>query len=224
MLQERVEGKWVASFRRFLVLNGISEGTEVAIVCETQSRPVLLELCELALFDLGSVFSAIRLPTPPQTAPVPVKSTGASNAIAGMTHVIEALKRVEVILDITVEGLIHAEEWPEIEAAGARLVVICNEHPEILERTEPTANLGPKVARGIEMLRDASEMRVTSAAGTDLIIDIQDAPAGVRQALPQHRVASPIGRGLCLAFGRKNDQRTHCYGAWGHEPYVQILS
>lgn len=178
MLQERVEGKWVASFRRFLVLNGISEGTEVAIVCETQSRPVLLELCELALFDLGSVFSAIRLPTPPQTAPVPVKSTGASNAIAGMTHVIEALKRVEVILDITVEGLIHAEEWPEIEAAGARLVVICNEHPEILERTEPTADLGPKVARGIEMLRDASEMRVTSAAGTDLIIDIRDAPAG----------------------------------------------
>lgn len=73
----------MASFRRFLVLNGISEGTEVAIVCETQSRPALLELCELALFDLGSVFSAIRLPTPPQTAPVPVKFTGASNAIAG---------------------------------------------------------------------------------------------------------------------------------------------
>ena len=201
MLQERVEGKWVASFRRFLVLNGISEGTEVAIVCETQSRPVLLELCELALFDLGSVFSAIRLPTPPQTAPVPVKSTGASNAIAGMTHVIEALKRVEVILDITVEGLIHAEEWPEIEAAGARLVVICNEHPEILERTEPTADLGPKVARGIEMLRDASEMRVTSAAGTDLIIDIRDAPSGGTPGF----TTTPGGvahwpGGLCLCF------------------------
>jgi len=205
MLQERVEGKWMASFRRFLVLNGISEGTEVAIVCETQSRPVLLELCELALFDLGSVFSAIRLPTPPQTAPVPVKSTGASNAIAGMTHVIEALKRVEVILDITVEGLIHAEEWPEIEAAGARLVVICNEHPEILERTEPTADLGPKVARGIEMLRDASEMHVTSAAGTDLIIDIRDAPSGGTPGF----TTTPGGvahwpGGLCLCFPGEN--------------------
>lgn len=205
MLQERVEGKWVASFRRFLVLNGISEGTEVAIVCETQSRPVLLELCELALFDLGAMFSAIRLPTPPQTAPVPVKSTGASNAIAGMTHVIEALKRVEVVLDITVEGLIHAEEWPEIEAAGARLVVICNEHPEILERTEPTADLGPKVARGIEMLRDASEMRVTSAAGTDLIIDIRDAPCGGTPGF----TTTPGGvahwpGGLCLCFPGEN--------------------
>lgn len=205
MLQERVEGKWVASFRRFLVLNGISEGTEVAIVCETQSRPVLLELCELALFDLGAMFSAIRLPTPPQTAPVPVKSTGASNAIAGMTHVIEALKRVEVVLDITVEGLIHAEEWPEIEESGPRLVVICNEHPEILERTEPTADLGPKVARGIEMLRDASEMRVTSAAGTDLIIDIRDAPCGGTPGF----TTTPGGvahwpGGLCLCFPGEN--------------------
>ena len=205
MLQERVEGKWVASFRRFLVINGITEGTEVAIVCETQSRPVLLELCELALFDLGAMFSAIRLPTPPQTAPVPVKSTGASNAIAGMTHVIEALKRVEVVLDITVEGLIHAEEWPDIEAAGARLVVICNEHPEILERTEPTADLGPKVARGIEMLRDASEMRVTSAAGTELIIDIRDAPCGGTPGF----TTTPGGvahwpGGLCLCFPGEN--------------------
>ena len=57
----------------------------------------------------------------------------------------EALKRVEVILDITAKGLI-AEEWPEIEAADARLVVICNEHPDI--REQPTADLGPKVARG----------------------------------------------------------------------------
>ena len=205
MLQERVEGKWVASFRRFLVLNGITEGTEVAIVCETQSRPVLLELCELALFDLGAMFSAIRLSTPPQTAPVPVKSTGASNAIAGMTHVIEALKRVEVVLDITVEGLIHAAEWPDIEAAGARLVVICNEHPEILERTEPTADLGPKVARGIEMLRYASEMRVTSAAGTDLIIDIRDAPCGGTPGF----TTTPGGvahwpGGLCLCFPGEN--------------------
>jgi 2,5-dihydroxypyridine 5,6-dioxygenase len=151
------------------------------------------------------MFSAIRLPTPPQTAPVPIKSTGASNAIAGMTHVIEALKRVEVVLDITVEGLIHAEEWPEIEQAGPRLVVICNEHPEILERTEPTADLGPKVARGIEMLRDASEMRVTSAAGTDLIIDIRDAPCGGTPGF----TTTPGGvahwpGGLCLCFPGEN--------------------
>ena len=46
---------------------------------------------------------------------------------------IEALKQVDAIVDVTVEGLLHAEEWPEIEKSGTRLVVICNEHPEILK-------------------------------------------------------------------------------------------
>ena len=201
MLQEVAEGKWVASFYRALKLNGIGRGTPVAVVAETQSRPVLMQLCGLALFDLGAEYSTIVLPTPPQTAPVPVKSTGASNAIANMRHVVEALKHVEVIVDVTVEGLIHAEEWPEIEEAGTRLFTICNEHPEILERTEPRAELGPKVQLGIDMLNAASEMRVTSKAGTDLVIDIRDAPCGGTPGFS----TSPGGvahwpGGLCLCF------------------------
>ena len=205
MLQERIEGKWIACFRRVLALNGIGQGTRAVIVAETQSRPVLQELAALALFELGAEYSTILLPTPLQTALVPVKSTGASNAIAGMRPVVEALKQVEVVVDVTVEGLLHAAEWPEIEEAGARLCVICNEHPEILERTEPQAELGPKVTRGIEMLRDASEMRVTSAAGTDLVIDVRDAPCGGTPGFTTNPggVAHWPG-GLCLCFPGKN--------------------
>lgn len=205
MLQEIPEGKWIASFRRVLALNGIAQGTSVAIVAESQSRPILRQLCEIALYELGASYATICLPTPEQTAPVPVKSTGASNAIAGKRHVIEALKAVEVIVDVTVEGLLHAEEWPEIETAGARLFVVCNEHPEILERTEPQAELGPKVARGIKMLQDASTMRITSAAGTDLTVDIRDAPCG---GTPGYTTV-PGGvahwpGGLCLCFPGPN--------------------
>lgn len=204
MLQEIAEGKWIASFRRALELNGIGRGSQIAVVAETQSRPVITQLCGLALFELGAHYSTIVLPTPPQTAPVPVKSTGASNAIQHMRHVVEALKHVEVIVDVTVEGLLHAEEWPEIEAAGARLFTICNEHPEILERTEPKAELGPKVQLGIEMLRAASEMRVTSKAGTDLTIDIRDAPCGGTPGFSTNPggVAHWPG-GLCLCFPGK---------------------
>ncbi len=205
MLQEIPEGKWIASFRRALALNGIGKETTVAVVAESQSRPVLSQLCSIALSDLGARFSTIVLPTPPQSAPVPVKSTGASNAINGLRHVIEALKNVEVLVDITVEGLLHAEEWPEIEAAGTRLFVICNEHPEILERTEPRSELGPKVARGIDMLRSASTMQITSAAGTDLTIDISDAPCGGTPGFTTAKggVAHWPG-GLCLCFPGKN--------------------
>ncbi len=178
MMQEIVEGKGMAAFMRVMRLNVIRKGTEVAIVAETQSRPVLTQLSQIACYQLGADYSTIVLPTPEQTAPVPVKSTGACNAIQHKRHVVEALKQVEVIVDVTVEGLIHAEEWPEIEEAGTRLFTICNEHPEILERTEPNADLGPRVQLGIEMLDAASEMHVTSEAGTDLVVDLRGAPCG----------------------------------------------
>ena len=67
MLQEIAEGKWVASFRRALELNGIGHGSQIAVIAETQSRPVLTQLCGLALFDIGAHYSTIVLPTPPQT-------------------------------------------------------------------------------------------------------------------------------------------------------------
>ncbi len=201
MMQEIPEGKWIASFRRALSLNGIGKDTVVALVAESQSRPILMQLCAIALYDLGAEYSTIVLPTPEQTAPVPVRSTGASNAIQGMRHVIESLKRVEVLVDVTVEGLLHAKEWPEIEEAGVRLFTICNEHPEILERCEPKESLAPKVALGIAKLNNAKEMRVTSNAGTDLIIDISDAPCGGTPGFTTSKggVAHWPG-GLCLCF------------------------
>jgi 2,5-dihydroxypyridine 5,6-dioxygenase len=206
MLQERIEGKWLAAFRRVFSLNGIGKGTTVAIVSETQSRPVLVHLSELAAYDLGADFCMIQMATPPQVAPVPVKSTGTSWALQGNRAAIEALKLVEVVVDCTVEGLIHAPEWPEIEEAGrARLLVITNEHPEILERTEPKAEHARRVTLGIDMLKAASEMRVTSAAGTDLTVDLRGAPCGGTAGFGTKpgSVAHWPG-GLCLAFPGKN--------------------
>jgi 2,5-dihydroxypyridine 5,6-dioxygenase len=201
MLQERIEGKWLAAFRRVFALNGIGKRTTVALISETQSRPVLIQLSELALYDLGADFCMLQMPTPPQTAPVPVKGTGTSLAIAGNRAAIEAMKTVDVIVDCTVEGMIHAPEWPEIEESGTRILVICNEHPEILERCEPTQALGSKVTLGIEMLREAQEMRITSAAGTDLCVDLRGAPCGGTPGFGTDpgAVAHWPG-GLCLAF------------------------
>jgi 2,5-dihydroxypyridine 5,6-dioxygenase len=205
MLQERIEGKWLACFRRVFALNGIGQRTRVALISETQSRPVLVHLSELALYDLGSDFCMIKMPSPPQTAPVPVKGTGTSLAIQHNRAAIEAMKQCEIIVDCTVEGMIHSPEWPEIENTGARILVVTNEHPEILERTEPKAELGPKITIGTQMLREAKEMRVTSKAGTDLVIDLRGAPCGGTPGFgtnPGHVAHWPGG--LCLAFPGPN--------------------
>ena len=79
--------------------------------------------------------------------------------------------------------------------------MISNEHPELLERLIPTPDLEAKVKLGIKRLRDAQEMRVTSAAGTDLTVDITSAPAGGGWGFTTR--AGTITHwpgGLCLCF------------------------
>ena len=178
MLRERVEAKWIDAFAEVFERCAVGAGEVCAILSESQSRAVNVELAELALARLGAKPFHLVVPTPKQAAPVPIRSTGASDAIQGLKPVIGALAGSSFVADCTVEGLLHAPELPEILAEGSRVLMISNEHPELLERLKPDPALEPKVKAGIKMLRQADEMRVTSAAGTDLAIRVAGAPAG----------------------------------------------
>ena len=178
MLQERVEGKWIDSFVRVFELCAVETGDEVAILSETQSRPVIPQLAELAMQRLGAKPFHVTVPSPRQTAVVPVRSTGASDAIQHNGAVIAALGQSKLVIDCTVEGLLHAEELPSILKAGTRVIMISNEHPEALERLAPSEALENKCKTGIRMLRDAGKMTVSSSAGTELSVDLSGAVAG----------------------------------------------
>ena len=201
MLIERIEPKWIDAFAATFALCGVQAGDECAVLSESQSRRVNVELTELALARLGARIFHVQVPTPVQTAPVPVRSTGASDAIGGRQAVIDALKQVVLVADCTVEGLLHSPELPEILGGGARVLMVSNEHPEMLERLVPDPSLEPKVKLGTKMLRDAATMRVTSAAGTDLTIDVSQAPAGSSWGYTSKpgTIAHWPG-GLCLCF------------------------
>ncbi len=200
-MSSAIEAKWVSCFRRAFELSGIGKGTLVAILSETLSREVNVKLAELALIELGARAFRVTMPTPPQSAPVPVRSTGASEALQRNPAAVRALSACEIVIDCTVEGLLHAPETPELLAAGTRIFMISNEHPEILERLMPDPALQPKVATAMEMLRKARQMRVTSAAGTDLAIEVAGAPVRGNAGYldPAAKVAYWPG-GLCLCF------------------------
>lgn len=174
----RVEAKWVDSFVDVFRLCGVQPGEACAILSETQTRPVLPQLAELALARLGARWFHLTVPTPKQTAPVPVRSTGASDAIGRLQPVVSALAGSGFVVDCTVEGLQHAVELPEILKGGARVLVVSHEHPEILERTAPKAEDEAVVRDAMRRLRAAKQMRVTSAAGTDLAVNLQGARVG----------------------------------------------
>ena len=178
MLQQRIEARWIDCFERAFALCGVRPGDSAALLSESQSRPVNVELAALALARLGARYFHLVLPTAGRHAPVPVRSTGASDAIGRLQPVVAALAGSVLVADCTVEGLQHAVELPPILMGGARVMVISNEHPEILERTAPRAEDELAVRHAMRRLKAASQMHVSSAAGTDLRIQLAGARVG----------------------------------------------
>lgn len=174
----RLDPKWINTFADVFKLCGVQPGDACAVLSETQSRPAIVQLSELALASLGARWFHVVLPTPRQTAPVPVRSTGASDAIGGLGPVVQALAGSVFIADCTVEGLQHAAELPQILKGGARVLAISNEQPEILERTAPRAEDEAPVRDAMRRLKAARQMHVRSAAGTDLHVSLADARVG----------------------------------------------
>src|SRR5437762_12647681 len=133
MLADRIEGKWIDAFCEVFARCAVKPGDTAAILSETQSRALNVQLSELALLRLGARPFHIVLPSPRNRHPVPVRSTGASEAIGGLAPVVGALGAAGFVVDCTVEGLMHAPETPAILKGGARLLVISHEYPEALE-------------------------------------------------------------------------------------------
>jgi 2,5-dihydroxypyridine 5,6-dioxygenase len=173
-----IEARWLAAFAEVLGRCGVKAGDACAVLAETQSRPVLVQTASLALQQLGAHSFVVTVPTPPLTTPVPVRSTGASMALGGQAAAVAALSRCALVVDCTVEGLQHAAELPAILGGGARVLVVSNEHPEILERCLPRAEDEAVVRDAMRRLKVAKRMHVSSRAGTDLSIDLAGARVG----------------------------------------------
>jgi 2,5-dihydroxypyridine 5,6-dioxygenase len=202
-MNERIEGKWIDCFTRVFELCKLARGDEVAILSETQSRRVNVRLAELALLRLGTRPFHVVMPTPPLASAIPIRSTGSSVAVGRHRAAVAALASSALVADLTVEGMLHAPELPDILAQGSRLMMVSNEHPELLERLVPDAALAPRVQRGIGLMRAASRMHVTSKAGTDLDVDLQGARAGgVWGYADAPKAVQHWPGGLCACFPR----------------------
>ena len=169
------EWRYIQAFSAHFARCGLAAGERVAILSESQSRPALVETARLAAQSLGGSVFDIVVPTPPSMHPVPIRSTGASQALAGNAAVVAALGASDLVIDCTVEGLLHAPELGVILSAGARVLMVSNEHPDVFDRLVWDDDLPRRVALGHSWLQAASTMHVTSAAGTDLRVALAGA-------------------------------------------------
>ncbi len=201
MIADRIEGKWIDLFAEVFARCKVAAGDVCAVLSESQSRALNVQLAELALARLGARAFHVVVPTPRQTAPVPVRSTGASVALQGLAPALDALGGSAFVADCTVEGLMHAAELPQILKGGARVLYISNEHPDVLERLAPSPEDEAQVKAAMRRMREAKKMSVTSPAGTRLDIDLTGARVGgVWGYTERPGTLSHWPGGLCLGF------------------------
>src|SRR6202045_1582132 len=205
MLADRIEAKWIAAFCEIFERCAVKSGGPAAILSETQSRALNVHLAELALLRMGARPFHVVVPTPRNRQIVPIRSTGASEAIQRLAPVVTALKQAGFVVDCTIEGLMHAVETPEILKAGARILNISNEHPEALERMVPDTALEKRVRAAVKMLRGTGRMRVTSKAGTELDVDMAGAStAGVWGWTDRPGTLAHWPGGTVVSFPKRN--------------------
>lgn len=172
MFNDRIEAKWIDAFETTFQACKVAPPQTAIILSETQSRPLNVHLAELALARVGVTFFHIQIPSPPNATSAILRSTGASRALTGQPGAVAALAAADFVVDLTVEGLMHVPQTPEILGKGARILNISNEHPDMLERAMPDEDLKQRTLAAARLCRGAAQMRVTSDAGTDLTVDM----------------------------------------------------
>jgi 2,5-dihydroxypyridine 5,6-dioxygenase len=195
------EWRWIEVFAAQLRACAVTPGSTVTVLSESASRRTLVDTARLAAQSLGAAVCDVTVPTPANRGPVALRSTGASVALAGNRAAVAALAASDIVIDVTVEGLVHAAELGVILAGGARVLMISNEHPENFERWRPDESLRRRVAAGVAALRDAHRMHVTSRHGTDLRVLLDGAVRdGSWGACSEPGTFAHWPGGLCVAF------------------------
>ncbi len=175
MLTNHIESRWITAFAHVFELCKMHKGESIVILSESQSRQLNVQLCELALGQLSLNYFHIKVPTPADVSGPIIRSSGACVALDQQDKAVAALTECDVIIDLTIEGLMHAPQTAQILKSGARIMNISNEHPDALARLIPHENLKERAKDAVSRCRSAKQMHVQSTKGTDLRISMEGA-------------------------------------------------
>jgi 2,5-dihydroxypyridine 5,6-dioxygenase len=143
--------------------SGVHEGEKVVVLSQGDERLDYADAFLAAGQRLGARMYHLRLPAPlPGDGSWAVGQTG----LAGNPDAVEALKKADMVVDLIF--LLFSPEQMAIQAAGARVLTAVEPAP-LLARLMPTKQLRERVEVGVEYMKKAKTMRITSKAGTDVV-------------------------------------------------------
>jgi len=150
-----------------LTLCKLDDSQLVAVISEQGKRTDFVEAAVSAVRQKGAgvlVLTASSLSNP--NLP-PYQADGREVAA-----LLAAAEHCDLVLDVTVGGLIHSDVRTRIIGKGKRMLFISPEPTDVLERLMGSESLRHLVEKGAEVLKAGRRMHVTSPAGTNLTVDI----------------------------------------------------
>jgi 2,5-dihydroxypyridine 5,6-dioxygenase len=157
----------IQAWTEVLTLSRLEPGQNVTILTGAATHPQTLMTATIAAQSLGAIVSRVDLP--------PLNGEKALSrdrlAYLGATPLkdnhaaLSALKASDLVLDLMT--LLFSPEQVEILKTGTK-ILLAVEPPEVLARLVPTLEDRQRVLGAQEQLARARELRVVSAAGTDL--------------------------------------------------------
>ncbi len=173
----------ISLFREELKLCRLSSGERVVVVGQSESPAGYLEAALAAAESLGARACGIFLPGF-KHAPLPRCSGGeirdVDRSLERVPHLFKVFEDVDMVIDVTAEGLVHTRVRQLILGRGARMLTVM-EPPEVLERMFPRPSLRRRCERALEKLKGARSMRVLSEAGTDVTFQLAESMPALAQ-------------------------------------------
>ncbi len=163
---------WISAFADLFEKCAITQKEQIVLLSESASRRLNIEIARLALGQMGLSYLHLELPSPPEPGGPLVRSSGASGILCDQPLAVKTLQDADIVIDMTVEGLMHAQQTPSILAAATRIMNISQEHPDCLARLSPQPEMKDRVRDALGHCRKARKMHVTSVHGTDLVIEM----------------------------------------------------
>jgi len=161
---QNVSADLVYLFRQGLSASRLKTGESVIIYADTFTAPQYPAAFLAAARDLGAeAFQVVQ----------PLISFELSHAIGRARPtplMIEAMKGADLVVDVTTGGMLYSNEQTAILAAGTRILRV-REPEDCLQRMLPSEEVRSRALRGAERFSQARRIRLTSADGTDLVMD-----------------------------------------------------
>lgn len=161
--------------REELVLCGIQEGSTIAVLSQGKQRIDYVDAFLEAARQLGATGFNVRLAGAATSLDGEEGYwTVGQTPLAGNRPAIEALKGVDLVIDTIF--LLFSPEQIEIQESGTR-ILLCMEPIEHIKAMPPSVRLRERVEIAAEMLSNASTLRFTNPAGTDVTYRLGAYPA-----------------------------------------------